>query len=136
MHRVAAVFVIMALGLVAASPAQAQIGPNVPEPLTQPPPAPPPAPVNFNDDEGLSTLQQLLVFGAAALVLGGIAFVIVRDARRAAPTNEHSRGSKAAGAGAGAAGSVKSARERQRQQRAKRSKAKAARRQRKRNRPR
>lgn len=130
MHRLAAVFVILLLGLAGAAPVQAQIGPNVPEPLTEPPPPPPPAPVRF-DDGGLSTLQKVLIFGAAAVVLGGIAFIIVRDARRAAPTDEHPRGSTAAGA----AGSAKSARERQRQQRAKRAKAKAARQQRKRNRP-
>lgn len=133
MHRLAAAFVILVLGLAPAAVAQAQIGPNVPSPLTEPPP-PPPAPNAFDDDGGMSTLQKVLIFGAAALVLGVIAFVIVRDARRAAPTDERPRGTAAA-AGKGTAGAAKAARERERQQRAKRAKTKAARQQRKRNRP-
>ena len=124
--------VILLVGLMPLSAAQAQIGPNVPAPLTEDPAPPPPAPDDF-DDGGLSTLQTLLIFGAAALVLGTIAFVIVRDARRAAPPDERPRAT-AASTGEGAVGSAKSARERERQQRARRAKAKAARNQRKRNR--
>jgi hypothetical protein len=57
-------------------------------PLPQAPPEPPqqPPPSDPRDDEGLSSTQQLLVAAAGILVLGGIAFAIVRDARRAAPT--------------------------------------------------
>ena len=139
MHRLVAVLVVMLLaGAVPASLAQAQIGPNVPEPLTEPPPPAPPAPNAFEDDGGLSTLQKVLIFGAAALVLGGIATVIVRDARKAAPPDERPRGARGSGAGgkAGAgAATAKSTAERKRQQRAKRAKAKHARQQRKRNRP-
>ena len=134
MHRLVALLVILVVGLVPAAVARAQIGPNVPEPLTEPPPPPPPAPTKF-DEGGLSTLQKVLIFGAAALVLGGIAYVIVRDARRAAPTDERSHGSGSGGSKA-AAGKAKSATERKREQRAKRSKAKQVRNQRKRNRPR
>ncbi len=135
MRRLVAVLVILFVGLAPAPIAQAQIGPDVPEPLTEQP-APPP-PVNEFDDAGLSTLQKLLIFGAAALVLGAIAFVIVRDARRAAPPDERSRDSRAGGeSSSGASGSAKAAREREREQRAKRARAKAARQQRKRNRPR
>ena len=130
MQRLAALLAIVVVAFAPASFAQAQIGPNVPEELTEPPPPPPPAPTKF-DDGGLGGLQKLLIFGTAALVLGGIAFVIVRDARRAAPGDERPRG--AAGKSSGS-GSAKSARERERQQRAKRAKAKAARQQRKRNR--
>lgn len=134
MHRLAAVLVVMLLaGAVPASLAQAQLGPNVPEPLTEPPPPAPPAPNAFEDDGGLSTLQKVLIFGAAALVLGAIATVIVRDARKAAPPDERPRGAGGK-AGAGAA-TAKSTAERKRQQRAKRAKAKHARRQRRRNRP-
>ncbi|MGH2944159.1 MAG: hypothetical protein ACRDLN_15445, partial [Solirubrobacteraceae bacterium] len=103
---------------------------NAPSPLTGPPPPPPPAPQKF-DEGGLSTLQKVLIFGSAALVLAAIAFVIVRDARRSAPVDERPRS-----AADGAGGTARTARERERQQRAKRAKAKAARQQRKRNRPR
>ena len=125
--------VVLLVGLAPVSLAQAQIGPDVPEPLTEPPPPPPPAPSGFEDD-GLSTLQVLMIFGAAVLVLGTIATVIVRDSRRAAPPDERPRG---AGSGRATAtgGTARSATERKRQERAKRAKAKAARRQRKRNRP-
>ena len=133
MHRLAAVLVIFSLGLVPVAVATAQIGPNVPAPLIEEPPPPPPAPNDF-DEGGISTLQKVLIFSSAALVLAAIAFVIVRDARRAAPVDGNKRDSKP-GAGEGAGGSAKSARERERRQRAKRAKTKAARRQRKRNRP-
>ncbi|HVF78554.1 MAG TPA: hypothetical protein VNA28_09670 [Solirubrobacteraceae bacterium] len=133
MHRLAAVLVILSLGLVPVSVATAQIGPNVPAPLIEEPPPPPPAPNDF-DEGGISTVQKVLIFGSAALVLAAIAFVIVRDARRAAPVDEHKRERRSDSA-QGAGGSAKAARERERQQRAKRSKAKAARQQRKRNRP-
>jgi uncharacterized protein HemX len=130
MHRLAAALVILVVVLAPATVAQAQIGPNVPAPLTEPPP-PPPAPNNFDDDGGISLRQKVLIFGVAALVLGVIAFVIVRDARRAAPTDERPR----AAAEGTQKGTAKATREREREQRAKRAKAKAARQQRKRNRP-
>ena len=132
MHRLAVVLAILVVGLAPAAVAQAQLGPNVPAPLTEPPP-PPPAPNAF-DEGGLSTLQKVLIFGGAALVLAVIAFVIVRDARRAAPPDERPR-TAAASTGTGATGTAKAARERERQQQAKRAKTKAARQQRKRNRP-
>jgi hypothetical protein len=130
MHRLAAALVILVVGLVPATVAHAQIGPNVPTPLTEPPPPPPPPP-NDLDDGGISMRQKVLIFGAAVLVLGVIAFVIVRDARRVAPTDERPRDP----APGGKKGTAKAAREREREQRAKRAKAKAARQQRKRNRP-
>jgi hypothetical protein len=133
MHRFAPALVVLLLGLIAAPLAQAQLGPNVPTPLTQDPP-PPPAPAPKPDDGGISTLQQVLIFGGAGLVLAAIAFFIVRDARRVAPVAERPRRS-ASGAAGGATGAAKAARERERQQRAKRARAKAARQQRKRNRP-
>jgi hypothetical protein len=134
MHRLAAVLVILSLGLLPVSVATAQIGPNVPAPLIEDPPPPPPAPNSFDDNQGLSTFQKVLIFGTAALVLAGIGFFITRDARRAAPVDDHKR-ERTSGGEQGAGGSAKAARERERQQRAKRAKAKAARQQRKRNRP-
>ncbi len=146
MHRIAVLLAVLAVSLAPAGLAQAQLGgPNVPTPLTEPPP-PPPVQENDLGDEGLSSLQQALIFGAAMLVLGVIAFVIVRDARRSAPAEKHPRkgapggpGSKTAAVSGGAltdtSASAVRARERQRAKRAK-AKAKSAREQRKRNRPR
>jgi len=146
MHRIVVVLAILALSLVPAGLAQAQFGaPNAPTPLTQPPP---PAPVD-NDaaDEGLSGLQQTMIFGAAALVLALIGFVIVRDARRAAPVGNRSYKGGAGGSpgpGSRNRGGVGSppttitearSREREHAKRAK-AKAKAVRQQRKKNRPR
>ena len=119
--------VALALGLCVPTFATAQLGPtNVPAPLTQT--APSDDAVEVDDDGGLSTLQLVLIFGAAIGVIALIAWVIMRDARRAAP----------AAAKASPAGSprTKSAREREREKARKRSKSKAAREQRKRNRPR
>ncbi|MCA1678545.1 MAG: hypothetical protein LC777_06160, partial [Actinobacteria bacterium] len=105
------------------------LGPNVPTPLTPPPPPPPKA--QTFEDEGLSGLQKVLIFGAAALLLAAIGYVIVRDARRAAPVD---RPARAAGGGTSAAAKA-SMRERERR-RAKQAKSKArqARQQRRRNR--
>ena len=119
MRRVAAPIVVLALGLALYAPAAAQVGPL--PPAEPPAPAPPPAPTSTNE-EGLSTLEQLLLFGAAAALIGAIAWVIVRDAKRSAPVQERSQ----------SAGPKPSAREREQRQR--RDKAKAARQQRKRNR--
>ena len=129
MQRLAAVLATIVLALVAASTPRAQLGPNVPAPLTPPPPPPPKA--QAFEDEGLSGFQKVLIFGGAALVLGTIAFVIVRDARRAAPVE---RAPRAAAAG-GASTTTKAVRERERR-RAKQAKSKArqARQQRRRNR--
>jgi hypothetical protein len=148
--------VVLAISvLVAFAPAglaHAQLGgPQVPTPLTEPPP-PPPTIDNELEDEGLSGLQQAMIFAGAALVLALIGFAILRDAKRAAPADDR-RARNAGGGGdtgrttkkaKGAPGmpatavdtsaSALRARERQRAKRAK-AKAKAARNQRKRNRP-
>ena len=152
MSRILAALVIVALSFAPAGLAQAQIGgPNVPTPLTEPPP-PPPTIDNELEDEGLSGLQQAMIFAAAALVLALIGYAIMRDAKKAAPADD--RRARHAGGGGdtgkatkkvkGAPGmpaaavdtsaSAMRARERQRAKRAK-AKAKAARDQRKRNRP-
>jgi hypothetical protein len=128
-RRLAIVLAALLLSVAAAPVAVAQVGPSVPSPLTQNAPPPPPAPANraAGDDGGLSTLQLVLIFGSAMAVLAAIAWVILRDAHRAAPVQErpHTPAEKQL-----------SARERERRQRQRRDKAKAARRQRKRNRPR
>jgi hypothetical protein len=130
---------VLALGLAMPALATAQLGPtNVPDGLKAPDPSQTPGGTVDDGDDGLSTLQLVLIFGAAIVVIGAIAFVIVRDARRAAPSRRGGSSSKdsAAGGGSGAKGSGKSAREREREQAAKRKRAKAARDQRKHNRPR
>lgn len=130
MRRPAVLLAVVLLSLAPCSIAAAQLGPNAPAPLTQEPPPPPPS-VNSDadDDGGLSTLQVVLIFGSAMVVLAGIAWIILRDARRAAPVDEHR-------AHAPAGKQTLSPRERERQQRQRRDKAKAARQQRKRNRAR
>jgi hypothetical protein len=127
-RRLAIVLVAVLLGLAPCSIAVAQIGPSVPSPLTQPPPPPPPTVnPNANDSGGLSTRQLVLIFGSAMAVLAGIAWIILRDAHRAAPVAEHPKTP---------AGKKLSAHERERLERKRKEKAKAARQQRKRNRPR
>ncbi len=76
-----------------------------------------------SSSSGSSTTTILILgLGAAALLLGGIAFVIVRDARRVAPVSD------------GLATGGRSGRDSAAELRRRRAKAKAARRQRKRNR--
>jgi hypothetical protein len=130
---------VLALGLATPGLATAQLGPtNVPDGLKAPDPSQTPRGTVDNGDDGLSTLQLVLIFGAAIVVIGAIAFVIVRDARGTARGGRGgSSSSRGAATGAGASKpSGKSAREREREQAAKRKKAKAARDQRKHNRPR
>jgi hypothetical protein len=126
-RRVSLVLVALLLSLAPCSIAAAQLGPNAPAPLTQDPPPPPPT-VNQDATKsgGLSTLQLVLIFGSAMAVLAGIAWVILRDAHRAAPVADHP---------ATPATKKLSAHERERLERKRRDKAKAARRQRKKNRP-
>jgi uncharacterized protein HemX len=120
-RRFATLIVALALGLALCAPAAAQVGPL--PPADPPPPTPPSAPTS-TEDEGLSTFEELLIFGAAAVLIAGIAWVIVRDAKRSAPVQKRSQPDAR----------KPSAREREREQRQRRDKAKAARRQRKRNR--
>jgi hypothetical protein len=129
-QRVTIVLVALLLGLAVPTLATAQLGPtNIPAPLTQTDPSDA-APAPAEEDQGISTLQLVLIFGAAIAVIALIAWVIMRDAHRAAPAPERSRTADPKVV------PKKSAREREREQARKRNKAKAARNQRKRNRPR
>jgi len=123
-RRIAAVLTVLAMSLALHAPAAAQIGPLPPAP-TPPTPAP-----TTPADEGLSTLQQLLIFGGAGALIGVIAWIILRDARRAAPRAQRSQSDPGKPAG------KQSARERERERRRRRGKARAAKQQRKRNRSR
>jgi hypothetical protein len=133
--RVCVLLVALLLGLAVPTIATAQFGPtNVPAPLTAP--DTPQSSRPFEQDTGLSTLQLVLMFGAAIAIVAGIAWFIMRDAHKAAPASQRGRGPAPSAAGAIGSPQRKSAREREREQARKRNKAKAARNQRKRNRPR
>ena len=135
MKRTTILLVAVLLGLAVPAVAPAQFAPtDVPPSLTQPVDGQ--GTTRFEDD-GLSTVQLVLMFGGAIAIVAFIAWIIMRDAHRAAPAGERGRSPQPAAAGAGgAAGTAKkTAREREREKARKRSKAKAARNQRRRNRP-
>lgn len=129
MRCAATLLLLLALAApaLASDPAQ---GGGLPNQLPTPAPAPaetvvvaPPAP----GEGGLGTWQELLIFGGGLLLLGGIAYAIVSDARRRAPVKQ------GAEAHPGLDGPVKRNRSQKQRERA-RAKAKLARAQRKRNR--
>ncbi len=120
---------LAALALIA-MPSGAQGQGNPIGPLPAPAPAPPEtvvvAPTN-DDGGGLKGWQELLIFGAGFILLGGIAWAIISDARTAAPVKDSEM------AHPGLDGPVKRNRSQKQRERA-RAKAKVARAQRKRNR--
>lgn len=129
MNRFVSLLAALVLGLAAPTAATAQLGPtNVPSPLTQTDDSQQAA-APVDEDNGLSTWQLVLMLGGAVGVVAVIAWVIMRDAHRAAPAPERGRAPDPVA-------TTKSARERERERARKRSKAKAARNQRKRNRQR
>ncbi len=72
--------------LVPAAVAQQDPFGPVPQAPPEPPPAPPPPP---DEDEGtLNRTQELLIGGAGLVLLFGIGWAIVRDARSAAPVDD------------------------------------------------
>ena len=82
------------LALLAPAGASAQDNPFGPIPQAPPEQAPPPEDDDdnqnaFGEDEGISDRQQLLIIIAGGLMVLGIAWFIVRDARRSAPVVEH-----------------------------------------------
>jgi hypothetical protein len=121
-------FAVLSMSFVPATNAGAQLGPQVPAPLTQDNAPPPPEAPTPKDEGGMSTRQKILIFGSAAVILALIGWLIVRDAHKAAPAEEHAPRTPDE--------KRMSTRERERHQRQKRTKAKAAKRQRKKNRPR
>lgn len=128
---------LIALGLVlgalltpAAAVAQS---PFTPLPQPAPEPTPTVVPADDDEDDGLSDTQQLLIAAAGIVLLVGIGWAIVRDARSNAPVQDRSH-DPVLGA-AGEEGRHRGSRA-PKQQRVKtnRQKAKAARQARKRNR--
>ena len=69
------------LALVLAAPAGAQQAPTLGAPETQTDTAAPPDTTSTTGGGGLKTWQEVLIFGAGVILLGGIAFAIVGDAR-------------------------------------------------------
>ena len=106
-------------------------------PIPQPAPEPVPTVVSQNDndeDDGLNGTQELLIAAAGLVLLVGIGWAIVRDARQNAPTGDRDTGPLVA-SGLGEEGHHRGTRA-PKQQRVKtnRQKAKSARKARKRNR--
>ena len=87
--RAVSLLVLAALLVALAAPAAApaQTGRTTPSLGAPEPEETAPAPVTTDDpaDDGLETWQQVLIFAAGIILLGGIAAAIMRDARRSAP---------------------------------------------------
>ena len=124
MARFAALLCLLAL--VSPGAALAQGGAFEPLPPAPPEPAPPPEEQQTGNDEddGLSSTQQMLIGASGFILLFGIAWLIVRDARGAAPAEGRGGAPGAAGDAPQPKGSRKPAGVRHRTNRAK---AKAAR---------
>jgi hypothetical protein len=81
--------VLLAAALLPPASALAQQDPFGPVPQAPPEqPAPAPLPQQQDEDEGLDSTQQLLIGVAGIVLVSGIAWAIVRDARRAAPAED------------------------------------------------
>lgn len=130
LHRRLIVLVGALAAIMVAAPCGAHAQ-GVGGPLLSPPPeqvdtSPPPP--DDDDDGGFGTVEQLLLLGAALALIGGIGFVIVRDARRTAPAERRPQRTDEQAGGPG------QARARTRDRDKRRAKAKQARKQRKRTR--
>lgn len=129
----ALILAILALGgLVAAAAAQAQSpfqnlsAPSAPQTTTVAPSAPvttTPSPTSSSSNGGLSTSAEIAIFVGAILLIVLIGWVIMRDARRAAPVRAREPGIAGGRAASDRAGELQR----------RRARAKQARRQRKRN---
>ena len=87
---------VLALGL--AAPAGAQQAPTLGAPQTQTTAAPPPPDTTSSGGGGLKTWQEVLIFGAGLILLAGIGFAIVGDARdRARRLSRHGTTPETAG---------------------------------------
>ncbi len=122
MRAAAVIATCLALALPGAAAAQFGVPPD-PSPAEPTVTQQPQAPTRVQDD-GLDSWQQLLIGLAGFVLLGGIAWAIVRDARSAAPADARPSSSSASGDEPQRKGSQKPASVRHRQNR---SKAKAAR---------
>lgn len=90
--RLPLVACLLALALPAAAGAQGN--PFGPLPQTPAPPTETQPPSTLADqDDGMETWQQLLIFGGGIALIAGIAFAILGDARRHAPAGDKRSGS-------------------------------------------
>ncbi|HEU4976661.1 MAG TPA: hypothetical protein VFT50_16325 [Baekduia sp.] len=89
LSRVVLLLCVVALAAPAAASAQSS-SPFAPLPPAQPSTPAPSAPVNAGaqDGGGLKGWQELLIVAAGGILLVGIGYAIVGDARRAAPVEE------------------------------------------------
>lgn len=117
---------VLALALVPSGHAQSGSGPLLSPPAEEVDTSPPPD--EDGDDDGLGAAGQLLILGGAIALIGGIGYVIMRDARRNAPADKRPQLSDEEGGGPA------KAKQRARDRDKRRAKAKQARKQRKRNR--
>ena len=85
--RTAAAALLLSFALVAPSAAQDNPFAPLPTPAPEPPETVVVAP-DPDGGDGLDPWQQALIFGGGLILLGGIAYAIVSDARRRAPVTE------------------------------------------------
>jgi hypothetical protein len=89
----------LVLALAVAAPVAAQETPTLGAPETQSDAAAPPPETTDSGGGGLKTWQQVLIFSAGLILLGGIGFAIVGDAReRARRLSRHGTTPETAGA--------------------------------------
>ena len=127
---------LVAAALLAPTAAFAQGSPFTPLPQPAPQPVPTVVAADDDEDDGLNRTQEILIGLAGVVLLGGIAWAIVRDARTNAPVDDPRRDPVLRGGLDDTEESRRAGSRTPKQQRVKsnRSKAKAARQARKRNR--
>jgi hypothetical protein len=118
---------VLLLALALAAPAAAQEAPSLGAPSEEETATQAPVTTSAETDGGLATWQEALIFSAGVILLGGIAFAIVADARSRAGDDRGGPVAETAGAGGGH-------RHKQQSKQRARAKARAARAQRRRNR--
>jgi hypothetical protein len=90
------VLVVLVLALALAAPGGAQQTPTLGAPETQSDTAAPPDTTASTGNGGLKTWQEVLIFGAGLILLAGIAFAIVGDARERTRKFSHHTGDEVA----------------------------------------
>jgi hypothetical protein len=86
----------LVLALAVAAPVGAQQTPTLGAPETQTEDAAPPPETTDSGNGGLKTWQQVLIFSAGLILLGGIGFAIVGDARECMRKFSHHTGEEVA----------------------------------------
>jgi hypothetical protein len=86
----------LVLALAVAAPVGAQQTPTLGAPDTQTEDAAPPPETTDSGNGGLKTWQQVLIFSAGLILLGGIGFAIVGDARERTRKFSHHTGEEVA----------------------------------------